>query len=499
MPTQDPLRLHNIPGDTISASPPGDRRNAPPSMRAPTPTTSFATEFPTPHEIYSTQTQQPTQPTHTVSNTNHNQTSLAQTLKASFNHTKQTPNRSTPTKPTFHNPSQLTEYLTDNSSFTGNLEYNFSFKLTCPSKDPIDFKNYSDKLYETLNADSTLQKILMNTEIMTSSLSPTTRYLHLHNVKDDMNSDVISRIEANVLQLEKVLPDYKIHLQPRETIQNGVILRFNFNSFIHNDNVPELISTLFTSYGNIIKTYIPPVTFVDEDIPKTAYVLMDLTAPVLPPRRQVITFSGKTVHISSYVNSPLLYCSYCRVKGHHIKNCPFKPGCKHCGQDHKLIQCNMAPVHTLRNALEKVPPEYLAHVACHTPPERILPKWFILYEKLFPSRANGYTKEIEMRINELKSHESVSDLPSMFKRPRVSLSQATTPTESDSLGTHISHTHQKITLATEDANETTSLTSETQPKQTPEVTGDTEKTTPDLLHYLSDDEMEVEMVTGNTF
>lgn len=104
-----------------------------------------------------------------------------------------------------------------------------------------------------------------------------------------------------------------------------------------------------------------------------------------------------------------------------------------------------------------------------------------------------------MRINELKSHESVSDLPSMFKRPRVSLSQATTPTESDSLGTHISHTHQKITLASEDANETTSLTSETQPKQTPEVPGGTEKTTPDLLHYLSDDEMEVEMVTGNTF
>ena len=158
----------------------------------------------------------------------------------------------------------------------------------------------------------------------------------------------------------------------------------------------------------------------------------------------------------------------------------------------------MAPVHTLQNALEKVPPEYLAHVACHTPPERILPKWFILYEKLFPSRANGYTKEIEMRINELKSHESVSDLPSMFKRHRVSLSQATTPTESDSLGTHISHTHKKTTLATEDANETTSLTSETQPKQTPEVPGGTEKTTPDLLHYLSDDEMEVEMVIGNT-
>jgi hypothetical protein len=218
MPTQDPLRLHNIPGDTISASPPGDHRNAPRSTKTPTPTTSFATEFPTPHEIYSSQTQQPTQHTHTAANTNHNQTSLAQTLRASFNHTKPTPNRSTPTKPTFHNPSQLTEYLTDNSSFTGNLEYNFSFKLTCPSKDPIDFKNYSDKLYETLNADSTLQKILMNTEIMSSSLSPTTRYLHLHNVKDDMNSDVISRIEANVLQLEKILPDYKIHLQPRETV-----------------------------------------------------------------------------------------------------------------------------------------------------------------------------------------------------------------------------------------------------------------------------------------
>jgi hypothetical protein len=213
-----------------------------------------------------------------------------------------------------------------------------------------------------------------------------------------MNSDDISG-EASVLQLQKSLPDYKIHLQPSETIQNGVILRFNFNSFIHNDSVPELISTLFTSYGDLIKTYIPSVIFVDEDIPKTAYVLIDLKAPVLPPKRQVITFSGKKVHVSTYVDTTLLYCFYCRVKGHHIKNCPFKPGCRHCGLDHKLVQCNTAPELTLKKALETVPPEYLAHLASLTPPER-RPRWFILYEKLFPSRAQGYTAEVEMRTNE---------------------------------------------------------------------------------------------------
>ena len=77
-----------------------------------------------------------------------------------------------------------------------------------------------------------------------------------------------------------------------------------------------------------------------------------------------------------------------------------------------------------------------------------------------------------MRINEMKSHESVSDLPSMFKRPRVSFSQNRTPTESDSQSTRIPPTHQETPLATEDATETTPLTSETQAKQTPEVTGE---------------------------
>ena len=74
-----------------------------------------------------------------------------------------------------------------------------------------------------------------------------------------------------------------------------------------------------------------------------------------------------------------------------------------------------------------------------------------------------------MRINEMKSHESVSDLLSMFKRPRVSFSQNRTPKESDSQSTRMPPTHQETPLATEDANETTPLTSETQAKQTPEL------------------------------
>jgi hypothetical protein len=241
MPTQDPLHLHNIPGDTISASPPGDHRNAPRSTRAPTPTTSFATEFPTPHEIFSTQSQQPHHHTPTVPNTNHNPTTLAQSLKASVQQPKLPKNRTHHNKPSFHNPSELTEYLANNKQFTDNDRYNVSFKL----------------------------------------------------------------------------------------------------------NLPDDLSATFKSFT---KTLVSVVLLM-----------------------------------------------------------------------------------------------------------------------LLPSRAKGYTEEIEMGINEMKSHESVSDLPSMFKRPRVSFSQNRTPTESDSQSTRIPPTHQETPLATEDATETTSLTSETQAKQTPEL------------------------------
>jgi hypothetical protein len=110
-----------------------------PSTRTQTPTTSFATKFPTPHEIYSTDLQQPNQYTPTVANTNHHSTTLAQTLRASFNHPKLPKNRTNHNKPIFRNPSELTEYLSNNKKYTDNDRYNFSFKLDLPCDSSATF------------------------------------------------------------------------------------------------------------------------------------------------------------------------------------------------------------------------------------------------------------------------------------------------------------------------------------------------------------------------
>jgi hypothetical protein len=409
MPTQDPLRLHNIPGDTISASPPGDHRNAPPSTTPPTPTTSFATEFPTPHEIFSTQSQQPHHHSPTVPNTNHHSITLAQSLKASIQQPKLPKNRTHHNKPSFHNPSELTEYLSNNKKFTDDDRYNVSFKLNLPDDSSETFKSFTKMLISTFQQDNLIADIASDIEFISTKLTASSRYIHLHQHTNQMSDDIVSKIEANLIQLNRDSEEYTIHVQPKQTITNGTILLLNIPSSVHNRHIQELATEIYRPYGDVIKVIPPEGQFFDEDEPKQVHVLVDLKSPTVPPKKQKIWFQDQQIKVQTLINSKLFYCAYCRLQGHHITQCPLRNTCPSCHADHQLYRCPSASSYAIKKGMAMIPQSYVDQVMASTPPENLLPQWIMTYEEALPERSKGYSMEVQERYEFF--HQELNEPP----------------------------------------------------------------------------------------
>lgn len=215
-----------------------------------------------------------------------------------------------------------------------------------------------------------------------------------------MSDNIIAKFEAKLMELDKLSDEFQIHVQPSETINNGTILLMHIPSVVHNDDIEELAQGLYQPFGNVIKVVIQKNQFFDEDTPKQAYVLIDLKSSMVPPKKQDTSYRNIPIKITTQVNSKLLYCAYCRIKGHHITQCPLRKNCPACSHDHKLFECQNTDEHRIRKGMALIPQAYVDNIIASTPPENIPPRWILSYEYLLPERSKNYTDLIKDRYME---------------------------------------------------------------------------------------------------
>ena len=187
----------------------------------------------------------------------------------------------------------------------------------------------------------------------------------------------------------------------------------SYPSYVRDSLAEPLAQQLYSNFGNIIHISKPPkrpinIAFKTSTI-KSAYVLIDLKHHSVPPTTCEVTLDDEQYNITTTVNSPLRFCSYCKVLGHHKKQCPIrKKECSHCHQEHKLISCPTASQEIIKQGLSLLPEQYVRDAFKNAKIAESTPQWIEIYNNFFPATLQEF---FQTALEQLKADEIIGNTP----------------------------------------------------------------------------------------
>lgn len=318
---------------------------------------------------------------------------LAQALKnyktqKKAHKTTKSQKKSPPQLDLFHNPEVIVDSFTNQTPFTTLANFVFSFKLHKSPDTEIGFPELINLIKNAIKNDTELNTAFDEPEFNYEKINPTSFYVHINDPGVTLNPNLTTKLQA-LIDLTASNHNTRTSFPTENALQNAVIMKLSVPAFIHNKQLSELANDLYKEYGEVIKTMWQPSETMKSglfDIKeyKDAFVILNLTAPCVPPLSKRLLFHDNWIETTSKVNSPLKFCSYCKSLSHHHRQCPLKRGCLQCGNDkmHSLVNCTLADSATIAKHLAIIPESYIDFTSKHLPDGRVTPKWIKLYQDL---------------------------------------------------------------------------------------------------------------------